>query len=63
MLAQESIGVNARSSQDGTTCLHYAVTNCSTEIVMSLINKGANVNQLDGLGLVYSDLSQYTLTQ
>jgi ankyrin repeat protein len=54
LLIVEGINVNAKASQDGTTCLHYAVINCSLDMVQTLIARGADLNQPDGIGLVRS---------
>lgn len=47
MLEVEGIDINAPSPFSEWTALHWAVEDRNTEVVRKLIEKGANVNQLD----------------
>lgn len=46
LLLEEGANINAKAA-DGTTPLHYAVTECQAEMVKFLLEKGANIKLKD----------------
>ncbi|HEY4309164.1 MAG TPA: ankyrin repeat domain-containing protein [Pirellulales bacterium] len=57
LLIDEGANVNAQSSNDLRTALHYAVKNGATEIVRVLLDSGANTNVAESTGFTPIDLA------
>jgi ankyrin repeat protein len=56
LLKIEGINVNYRENIDGNTPLHYESIVGNTEIIDLLLKKGANINEVNRIGLEYTPL-------
>ena len=50
LLVEKNVDINTQDAKKGWTCLHYAVRNSNLELIHLLIEKGADINQVDNEG-------------